>query len=231
VVKVGQSLSIDGRGSYALDGPLVKYEWDFNGDGIYDQTTTTGLVEHTFSQEFDGVMGLRVTDSAGRTGVGSTLLVVSNDGDVIPREVDNCPDVDNYGQGDQDGDDIGDACDPDFTWPTEGKPGVYEITDPPDPGDSSPNNPGGSSPGSSDGSSDGSDTSPTPGLGDASGSNTPGNDTDASGGSGHSPGGSPPLLTGPQAVMTTGFALLAIGASGILLVLYKRRKQKYPTRR
>ena len=122
VTKVGTTLVLDARGSYAAEGDLARYEWDFDGDGGYDQVTTSPVVSHIFSVETDGLIGLRVTDQAGQQAVATTGLLVSDDGDSTPPEQDNCPDVANHGQSDSDGDRIGDVCDPTpgYPWLTLG---------------------------------------------------------------------------------------------------------------
>ena len=122
VTKVGTTLSLDARGSYAAEGDLATYEWDFDGDGGYDQVTTSPVVSHSFYVEVDGLIGLRVTDQDGQQAVATTPLLVSDDGDSIPRDQDNCPDVANHGQADSDGDRIGDVCDPTpgYPWLTLG---------------------------------------------------------------------------------------------------------------
>lgn len=116
--KVGDTLTLDGRGSYATSGHLVKYEWDLDGNGTYETPSSGPQLTHRFTSEFGGTIGLRVTDSNGQTGIGSTRLDITNDGDNTPREQDNCPDVYNYSQSDYDGDGIGDECDP--------TPGVFQ---------------------------------------------------------------------------------------------------------
>ena len=132
VVKVSGTIRIDGSGSYAANGAIVSYEWDFNQDGVYDFKTTQPTFNHTFTTEFDGVLTLRVTDSNGKTNTATTLLTVSDDGDSTPREFDNCPDVYNYSQIDSDGDGIGNECDDTpfpFEWKfTDGDNAGYDET-------------------------------------------------------------------------------------------------------
>ena len=129
VVRAGDSLTVDASASYATSGRIVSYEWDFDGDGAYDQTTETPRVEHVFPDERGGVVGVRVTQSDGRSATAASPVMVTDDGDQTPRESDSCPDVDNWGQTDYDSDGVGDECDPAAGLPAEDGPGVSEITD------------------------------------------------------------------------------------------------------
>lgn len=129
VIKSGDELTLDASSSYSPDSTIYKYEWDFNGDGVYEITTSEAEVNYVFEQDFDGFIGVRVTDYNSNSSVASTKLTVSNDGDSTPHEIDNCPDIYNYSQSDYDNDGIGDECDPTPGYPTEDKTYVYEIID------------------------------------------------------------------------------------------------------
>lgn len=127
VRKVGDSQLLDAGASYAVEGDLVKYEWDVDGDGTYDVETTEATYEHTYTEIFDGFVGVRVTDTNGLTAVGSTSISVTRDGDTIPDAEDNCPDVVNWDQADTDEDGIGDACDETPGWPEKDLDGVFVL--------------------------------------------------------------------------------------------------------
>ena len=114
VAKVGSEVRLDARASFSARGGIEKYEWDFDGDGTFDKTTTADTVVHRYDKEVSGHVMVRVTDAKGETSVGSTKLDITRDGDVIPDAYDNCPDVANPNQQDINGNWIGDECeDPD----------------------------------------------------------------------------------------------------------------------
>ena len=129
VIQAGDSLTIDASASYAASGQIVSYEWDFDGDGAYDQTTTAPTVEHAFPDEFEGVVGVRATQSDGLSAMATSPIMVTDDGDQTPRESDNCPDINNWGQTDEDADGVGDECDSSPGFPDEDEAGVSEVAD------------------------------------------------------------------------------------------------------
>lgn len=50
------------------DGTIVLYEWDFEGDGVFDwSSTTTGTTTHTYTEEGTHQAVFRITDDTGLT--------------------------------------------------------------------------------------------------------------------------------------------------------------------
>jgi len=61
-----------------LDGTIVKYEWDFNGDGTYDwSSSTTASVRHVYSTAGSYTARLRVTDMDGYTNTATVTITVN----------------------------------------------------------------------------------------------------------------------------------------------------------
>jgi PKD repeat protein len=57
---------------------IVLYEWDFDGDGTYDwSSTTTGKTSHTYNKAGTHLVRFRVTDSTGLTGIDQILITVN----------------------------------------------------------------------------------------------------------------------------------------------------------
>lgn len=127
VQAVGSSIAFDARGSVPSEGAIESYEWDLDGDGVFDITTTEPSYEHTFAALFSGTVSVRVTQTDGGTAIASTEVLITDDGDSTPPELDNCPSVANYSQSDEDDDGIGDECDPAPGHPAEDLPGVYAV--------------------------------------------------------------------------------------------------------
>ncbi len=62
---VGQTVQFDASGSFDPNGFIVRYDWDFNGNGVIDQTTTSPFT--TFAYSAPGLYSPRVmvTDNLG----------------------------------------------------------------------------------------------------------------------------------------------------------------------
>jgi hypothetical protein len=73
---LGQPVAIDGSGTDP-DGTIVKWEWDLDGDGKYDLTSTeNGRFQYTFGKEGAFKLMLRVTTADGMTATGSRMVEV-----------------------------------------------------------------------------------------------------------------------------------------------------------
>lgn len=59
--EIGQEITFDASDSYVVDGKITKYEWDFDGDGKIDQTTTNPVASHLYTAKFDGIMQVRMS--------------------------------------------------------------------------------------------------------------------------------------------------------------------------
>lgn len=69
----------DASGSQALGGSrIVRYQWDFNGDGQYEESTEQPRISHVFQSGGTARVTLQVTDSSGLQGrAGRTLEIIS----------------------------------------------------------------------------------------------------------------------------------------------------------
>lgn len=75
----GERITLDGSRSYDVDGDLVSFDWDLDGDGTYDVSTDTPTLRTTYDTAYDGDVYLRVTSSDGGTATGATSVTVADD--------------------------------------------------------------------------------------------------------------------------------------------------------
>lgn len=66
--RVNQPITFDASASRDPNGQIVKYEWDFNGDGVFDQTTAAATVSYTYATAGTKTVTVRATDNGGATG-------------------------------------------------------------------------------------------------------------------------------------------------------------------
>jgi len=76
----GETVTLDASGS-TDDGTITEYRWDFDGDGIIDQNTTSSTVDHVYNETGDAEPSVTVVDDDGATDTASeTLTVQSSNG-------------------------------------------------------------------------------------------------------------------------------------------------------
>ncbi len=75
---VGQQVVFDGTASLDAQGPIVRYQWDLDGNGSYETDTGTApAAARTYTSAGLVNAGLRVTDGEGRTATASVPVVVT----------------------------------------------------------------------------------------------------------------------------------------------------------
>ncbi len=77
----------DASASRDPDGSIAKYEWDFNGDGKFDETKTTPTTSTLFERAGDWRINLRVTDNRGATASISKIVKISEAPVTMRRQI------------------------------------------------------------------------------------------------------------------------------------------------
>ena len=72
----GSQITFDASSSYDPDGNIDLYEWDFDGDGLYNATTSTA--KFTWGDDHTGTVELRVTDNDGLSDTDTATITVNN---------------------------------------------------------------------------------------------------------------------------------------------------------
>src|SRR4051794_12874219 len=72
---VGQAVLLDASASYDPDGTIVRYEWDLNGDGQYDRSSTASRTSYIFGSYLNYTVRLRVTDNRGNASTATHVIV------------------------------------------------------------------------------------------------------------------------------------------------------------
>ena len=75
----GTPINFDASGSSDSDGTIVLYEWDWDNDGTYDETSTTSATtSHTWSDDGSYPIVLRVTDDDDATDTDTITVTVED---------------------------------------------------------------------------------------------------------------------------------------------------------
>jgi parallel beta-helix repeat protein len=75
VATTGTPITFNPSNSYDPDGTVVLYEWDFDGDGVYDQISPTPqATSHNYANAGEYNVTLRVTDNDGLTDTVSATI-------------------------------------------------------------------------------------------------------------------------------------------------------------
>ena len=72
----GEPVILDASGSTDEDGQVVQYEWDLEGDGVYE--LAGAVVAHTWEDDYQGTVFLRVFDDDGDVATDTAEVTVAN---------------------------------------------------------------------------------------------------------------------------------------------------------
>jgi hypothetical protein len=73
-----EPITFNASASYDPDGSITLYEWDWNNDGIYDESHTTPTAIHTWISDGEYPVTLRVTDNGSATNIRKETVYVGN---------------------------------------------------------------------------------------------------------------------------------------------------------
>lgn len=72
----GLTAALDASGSLDSDGTILTYEWDPDGDGLYDLESTFAAIEYSYAENGTYMVRVRVTDDRGGSDIASTYVTV-----------------------------------------------------------------------------------------------------------------------------------------------------------
>ena len=85
-VNIGENVTFIGNG-YDSDGEIIKYRWDFDGNGIYDFSSNySGLVTHVYNEDRTYNAILEITDNDGSTSTDMRKIVILSAGNDLDLE-------------------------------------------------------------------------------------------------------------------------------------------------
>ena len=62
---VGHTVRLDAGASYSAGSKIVRWDWDIDGDGVYETHDGAAVMEHSYSAQGDYTVKVRATDSNG----------------------------------------------------------------------------------------------------------------------------------------------------------------------
>lgn len=84
---INEAITFDASMSFDPDGTIVSYEWDFNGDGLYEQQTTDPVGTYTYAASGLKSVTLRATDAEGATSRTTVTIDVADLAVTVTRTI------------------------------------------------------------------------------------------------------------------------------------------------
>lgn len=79
LAKPGETVRFDVSRSYAYDSSIDAYDWDFNGDGVWDRQTSEPFAEYVYEAAYDGLVHARAHAANGMMGTMTAEVKVAYD--------------------------------------------------------------------------------------------------------------------------------------------------------
>ena len=83
-----ETVTFDASGSFPGDGVITLYEWDLDGDGVFDATSSSGTLQHVFTDAGVLFVQVRVTNDLSKSSLSEALqLEIVNRSPIAKFEV------------------------------------------------------------------------------------------------------------------------------------------------
>lgn len=81
----GQTIYFDASRSQVYEDEITKYEWDFNGDNVYDLATTLPQSSYTYMHEFSGKMSVKISSKNGLESTATATVTITSSVPVVAK--------------------------------------------------------------------------------------------------------------------------------------------------
>lgn len=76
IVETSEAITLDASASQAGAGEIILYEWDLNGDGVFDESSAESTLTHAFDDDGVTFIQARITDNQGESALSEVLFLV-----------------------------------------------------------------------------------------------------------------------------------------------------------
>lgn len=80
--EINTLITFNAGNSYVINGTIILYEWDWNNDGIYDESIDVPEIKHKWSSTYNGIIKLRITDNKSLTDIDYAFVNTTSQFDI-----------------------------------------------------------------------------------------------------------------------------------------------------
>lgn len=85
--EIEDTFTFDASSSYSLSDADLRFDWDFNGDGIYEVKNGPAVVQYQYDQTFSGYVVVKVSDANTSSTMSAAVTVSAQSGDLQPSRI------------------------------------------------------------------------------------------------------------------------------------------------